>query len=401
MESAGAVLLEGPKACGKTETAKQLAASEIYLDVDSGARALLDTSPETLFSRPAPVLFDEWQEAPQLWNLLRREVDKRSPKRGQFILTGSATPRDDARRHSGAGRFSSLRMRTMSLYESGHSTGEVSVETLFYGDFQAALDPGLTVPQIIERIVIGGWPALVDANVKDSQQWMRDYLTNLVEVDLQSLDGRRDPGNVRRLLTSLGRAVGTNTTIQALAADVGGANGPADWHTVDGYLSALGRLMMTEDVPAWGPHMRAATPLRKSPTRFLTDPSLGVAALGIGPSAMLKDMNATGFHFEAMVARDLRVYIQRLGGELSHWRNTNGHEVDFIITLQDGRWGAFEVKMNPESIDGAASSLKRFVDKVDLSKVGEPSFVGVITTRSPAYRRPDGVVVVPIASLGP
>ncbi len=289
----------------------------------------------------------------------------------------------------------------MSLYESGHSTGEVSVETLFYGDFQAALDPGLTVPQIIERIVIGGWTALVDADVKDAQQWMRDYLTNLVEVDLQSLDGRRDSGNVRRLLTSLGRAVGTATTIQALAADVGGANGPADWHTVDGYRSALGRLMVTEDVPAWGPHMRAATPLRKSPTRFLTDPSLGVAALGVGSSALLKDMNATGFHFDAMVARDLRIYIQRLGGELSHWRDKNGHEVDFIITLQDGRWGAFEVKMNPESIDGAASSLKRFVHKVDLSKVGEPSFIGVITTRSPAYRRADGVVVVPIASLGP
>jgi predicted AAA+ superfamily ATPase len=166
---------------------------------------------------------------------------------------------------------------------------------------------------------------------------MRDYLRNLVEVDLQSLDGRRDPGNVRRLLKALGRATGAKTTIQALAADVGGANGPADWHTVNGYLSALGQLMVTEDVPAWAPHMRSATPLRKSPTRFLTDPSLGVAALGIGPSALLKDMNATGFRFEAMVARDLRVNMQRLGGELSHWRDKNGHEVDFTITLQGGR----------------------------------------------------------------
>ena len=401
LASAGAVLIEGPKACGKTETAKQMAASQVRLDVDAGARSLVGASPETLFSLEAPILFDEWQVTPDLWNLIRREVDDRWPAHGQFILTGSAMPNDDVQRHSGAGRVSVLRMRPLSLFESGISTGTVSIARLFDGEAPAALEPGVSVPEILEALVIGGWPGLVGATQASARQWLRDYLTNLIEIDVQHLGRRRDPSSIRRLLSALGRAVGTDTTVQALARDVGGADGAADRDAVAGYLKALERLMVIEDVPSWAPHMRSATPLRKSATRFFTDPSLAIAAMGVGVDQLLKDLHATGFHFEGMVARDLRCYLGPLHGSLSHWRDNNGHEVDFILTLDDGRWGACEVKMNPEEIDRAAESLLRFAQKVDLSRVGPPSFLGVITTRSAAYQRPDSVLVIPLAALAP
>jgi predicted AAA+ superfamily ATPase len=401
LSSAGAVLIEGPKACGKTATATRVARSVVRLDVDAGSRALVAAAPDLLFAEEPPILFDEWQIEPALWDLVRRQVDDRSPSRGQFILTGSATPNDDARRHSGAGRISTLLMRPMTLHEGGHSAGTVSLADLFAGATPAALDPGVTVPQLVDRIVIGGWPDLIEAGVEDAQQWLRDYLRNLLEVDVQRLGVRRDSANLGKLLTALGRAVGTETTVQSLAKDVGGADGPADRDTVHAYLKALGRLMVVEDVPAWAPHMRSTTPLRKSPTRYMTDPSLGAAALGVGPEQLLGDLHAAGFHFEAMVVRDLRVYAQPLRGSLSHWRDNNGHEIDLIVVLDDGRWAALEVKMNPGDVDEAARSMLRFLEKVDITKVGEPAFTGVITSRSPAYRRPDGVFVIPVAALGP
>ena len=399
--SSGAVLIEGPRACGKTATAERVAATTVRLDTDERARALVSSAPEILFQDPTPILFDEWQVEPRLWNLVRREVDDRSPNRGLFILTGSSTPRDDATRHSGAGRFSRLRMRPMSLYEAGVSTGQMSLRDLFDGTVTATKAPDLSVPELIDHLVVGGWPDLLGATVVDARRWLRAYLQTIVEVDLPLLGARRDPARLRRLLTALGRAVGTDMTVTALAKDVGGPDGPADRAAVDGYLSALERLMLTEDVPAWAPHMRSTTVLRKAPTRYLVDPSLGVAALEVGPHELLHDLNATGFHFEAMVVRDLRAYTEPLTGRLSHWRDGSGHEVDVIVTLDDGRWAALEVKMNPDHIEPAADSLKRFVAKVDTSKVGDPAFIGIVTTRWAAYRREDGVVVLPIAALGP
>jgi predicted AAA+ superfamily ATPase len=274
---------------------------------------------------------------------------------------------------------------------------------LFDTDMTSALDPGLSVPELVDRIVIGGWPALLGAAVPDAQQWVRDYLTQIVEVDVQALGAKREPEGLRRLLVSLGRGTGTPLTVRAMAADVGGEGGPASRNTVDAYLVALRRLMIVEDVPAWAPHMRSATPLRSAATRVLADPSLAVGVLRVGPAQLLADLNATGFHFEALVARDLRVYAQPLGGELFHWRDNNDHEVDFVVVLDDGRWGAFEVKMNPGDVDAAAAALMRFAGKVDTgrSRMGEPAFLGVITTRALAHRRDDGVVIVPIGSLGP
>lgn len=400
MATSGAVLVEGPKACGKSRTAARLATTVVRLDVDPSARELVSSAPEVLFGEPAPIVFDEWQVAPTLWNLVRREVDDRAPLRGQFILTGSATPRDDVDRHPGAGRMSLLRMRPMSLFESGHSTGAVSLQALFDDAFTPARDPGLSVPQVLERLVIGGWPYLADADVASARHWVRDYLTTVV-ADVQQVDGHRSPQHLARLLRSLGRSVGTDASITSLAADVAGADSRVDRDTISRYLTALERLMLVEDVPAWAPHMRSTTPLRKSAFRYMTDPSLAVGALRAGPDQLLADLNATGLQFEGLVARDLRVYAQPLDGALAHWRDANGHEVDFIVTLADGRWGALEVKMNPDDIDGAASSLLRFAGKVDTSRVGAPAFLGVVTTRTAALRRPDGVLTLPIGALGP
>jgi hypothetical protein len=371
------------------------------MDTDEGARALVETAPEVLLGAAPPVLFDEWQVAPKLWNLVRRAVDDLGGAPARFILTGSATPKDDARRHTGAGRYSMLRLRPMSLFELGVSSGEVSLRRLFDGDFTPGLDPGVTVPALMDCIVTGGWPALLDAPVREAQRWLGDYLRTIVEVDMPSLGVRRDPGVLRRLLASLGRGTGTDVSTQAIATDIAGANRSIHRDTVAGYLDILDRLMLTEDVPAWAPHMRSTTPLRKSPTRFMTDPSLGVAALGVGRDQLLRALSAAGFQFEGLVVRDLRVYAQPIEGRLSHWRDNNQHEVDIVITLDDGRWGAIEVKMNPELVEAAARSLLRFKDKIDTAKAGEPSFLGVVTTRAAALRRADGVYVLPFAAMGP
>lgn len=396
----GAVALDGPKACGKTRTASRVAETVYRLLTDRNIRTLAETAPELLFDAETPILFDEWQIVPDLWNHVKEAVDAAQSK-GLYLLTGSATPDDDIDRHSGSGRIAKLRMRPMSLYETGHSTGAVSLADLFDGNLQPAVNLEMKVPDILERIAVGGWPALLNASASEAQEWLQDYLETIIETDIPRLGTRRDPTNVRRLLTALGRATGTAVTIRTLQSDVGGASGPAHRDSILAYLDALERLMLTEDVPAWAPHMRSTTPLRKDVTRFMVDPSLGVAALGQGPRQLLLDLNAAGFHFESLVARDLRVYSQSLRGTLSHWRDYNDHEVDLILTLGDGRWAAVEVKLGPEKADEAADSLIRFRAKVDTAKVGEPSFMAVVTSTGPAHVRSDGVMVVPLPTLGP
>ncbi len=402
LASSGAVLIEGPKASGKTRTALEVAATVFSLDRDNQARSAAEVAPQLLLDAAPPVLIDEWQIVPSIWNQVRHAVDDQSPTKGLFILTGSATPNDDVNRHSGAGRFAKIRMRPMSLFETGHSTGEVSLTRLFDGEIETATDPGLTIPGIIDRIVIGGWPALIEADPTEASRWVRSYLSDVVETDIHTLfERRRDPERVRRLLVSLARQTGTSASIASLTRDVSGDDGGSLRETITGYLDALGRLMLTEDVPAWGTHMRSKTPLTQTETRFLTDPSLAAAALQAGPGRLLKDLNATGFLFEALAVRDVRVYADPIDSRISHWRDKSGHEVDIIVEQPDGRWGAFEVKMNPGHADAAAKFLLRFRDKVNTKKAGSPSFLGVITTTGFAYRRPDGVQIVPIGTLGP
>jgi predicted AAA+ superfamily ATPase len=396
----GAVLIEGPKACGKTATATRHAQTVFRFDEDETARSFVQLSPERLFDNPTPILFDEWQVEPAIWNKVRRQVDERDG-RGLFILTGSATPTDDAARHSGAGRFSVMSMRPMSLFESGHSNGEMSLAKLLDGKRQTGLGTHLKFDGLLKRIVIGGWPELVDADETDARRWLADYLTNIVEVDIQNLGSRRDPDNLRRLLESLGRSVGQATKASELAKDVGGNDGPIAKETLSAYLTALSRLHLIDNSEAWRPHLRSRARLRTAPVRYFVDPSLGPATLGVGTADLMSDLNALGLHYEALVIRDLRIYAQPLAGHVDSWRDSNGNEVDAVVTVGPNKWGAFEIKLSPDAVDEAATSLLRFKANVDTSRHGEPSCLGVITSTGAGGLREDGVHVIPIGCLGP
>lgn len=396
----GAVLIEGPKACGKTATASQHAKTVFRFDEDETARSFVKLSPEHLFHNPTPILFDEWQVEPAIWNKVRRQVDDRDG-RGLFILTGSATPTDDTSRHSGAGRFSVMSMRPMSLFESGHSNGEMSLARLLNGERQTGLGTHLTFDELLKRIVIGGWPELVGADESAARRWLRDYLTNIVEVDIQKLGSRRAPDNLRRLLESLGRSVGQATKASELAKDVGGEDGPIAKETLSAYLTALSRVHLIDNSEAWRPHMRSRARLRTAPVRYFVDPSLGPAALGVGTSELMADLNTLGFHYEALAVRDLRVYAQLLNARVDSWRDANGNEVDAVVTVGPNQWGAFEIKLNPDAVDEAAAALLRFKNSVDTVRHGEPSCLGVITSTGAGGLREDGVHVIPIGCLGP
>jgi len=400
----GAVLLDGPKACGKTETAAQRAKSIVRLDTDVNARQQLQLSPELLFEQATPILFDEWQRAPEVWDHVRRNVDDRREP-GLYLLTGSATPNDSHERHSGAGRIGTLRMRPMSLFESGMSSGEASLDTIMNGESQPTRPAALSVSALMEQIVIGGWPSLLGFTESDARRWLADYLDQIVEVDIPSLQiTRRAPERLRRTLASLARGVGQPVKVVDIARDVSGGDlkQPVD-ATIDAYLGALDRLHLTENSPAWRPHLRSRTRLREAATRYFVDPSLGPAALGIGSRELLGDISAAGFHFEGLVVRDLRIYVQAVGGRISSWREANGRkEIDVIIETANG-WAAAEVKLTGDQgvIDKAASQLINFAEMVDSSRHGKPRALIVITATGPGGRRADGVHVVPISTLRP
>ena len=397
----GAVLIEGPKACGKTATASQLATTTFEMDSDRTARSSIDLNPSYLFDRPTPILFDEWQVAPDLWNTVRHAVDAAGRQRGLYVLTGSATPRDDVNRHSGAGRIGTLRMRPMSLFESGHSTGDVSLAGLLDGETQTGRDNGMKVPNLMERIIVGGWPDLLDADETSARRWLRGYLAQITEVDIPAFVGRRDPRTLRRVLASLGRFVAHSPATRTLAADAGGDRGPIAPATIHSHLDALERLHLLDNSEAWQPHMRSRARLRTTPTRYFVDPSIGTAALGIGTRELLQDLESAGFQFEAMVLRDLRIYAQRLGGRVDTWRDADGHEVDAVVTLEDGRWAAIEVKMGESQVDRAAAGLVDLAKRVDTARHGRPAALIVVTATGSAGRRSDGVSVVPITALAP
>lgn len=401
LAAAGAVVIEGPKACGKTETARRAAASSVLLDVDASARLALAVDPTLVLEGPVPRLVDEWQVEPGVWNHVRRLVDDRGGP-GQFILTGSSVPGDDAGRHTGAGRFSFLRMRPMSLFETGHSDGGVSLAAVMAGEAPRSPDAGLAVPDLADRITVGGWPGQLGRTVAEGARAARDYLTQLRQVDVGRVAGaRRDPTKVGRLMRSLARNVATEVAISVLAADVGGADGPLARNTVADYLDVLERLMVIEHQPAWAPHLRSKAILRSSPKRHFVDPSLAVAALGTGPAGLLRDLNLMGTLFESLVVRDLRVFAQDLDGEVFHYRDNNGLEVDAIVQLTDGRWAAFEVKLGPAMVEDAAATLTKFAGLIDTSRCGQPAALAVITGTGYGYRRSDGVAVIPVGALGP
>ncbi|MFN8619633.1 MAG: DUF4143 domain-containing protein [Chloroflexota bacterium] len=401
LAASGAVLIEGPRASGKTETARQVAASEVLLDTDVQARLAISIDPSLVLAGATPRLLDEWQVEPTIWNHVRRAVDERREV-GQFILTGSAVPTDDATRHPGAGRFSRLRMRTMSLYETGHSNGQISLRGLLAGDPARAADPGTTLDGIVERIAVGGWPGVIGLPVPAALRRVSDYLDEVRRVDLRRLDGpNHDPARVGRVLRAIARGVASPVAATTIAADAGGAEGPLDADTVRAYLEALERVMVTEDQPAWAPHLRSRSILRSSPKRHLADPSLAVAALQAGPDRLVTDLSLLGHLFESLVVHDLRVHAQALDAQVLHYRDNTGSEVDAIVELRDGSWAAFEIKLGSGGIDQGAASLHRFVERVDQARVGAPRVLGVITAFGYGYVRPDGVAVIPIGTLGP
>ncbi len=401
LAATGAVVVEGPKACGKTATARQVAASEALLDVDANARAAIAVDPSLVLDGATPRLIDEWQVEPAIWNHVRRAVDDRGAP-GQFILTGSAVPADDVTRHTGAGRLTRLRMRPMSLFESGVASGRVSLAALLAGEPARSADAGTTVLQIAREIAAGGWPGFRSLAQERQQRAVRDYLEEIRRVDVSRVDGlRRDPAKVGALLRSLARNTATHAGVSTLARDAGDAGGPLSNDTTRAYLGVLERLMIVEDQPAWAPHLRSKYVLRGAPKRHFVDPSLAVAALQATPEALLRDLRLLGFLFESLVVRDLRVYAQASDAEVLQYRDSNGHEADAIVRAQDGRWAAFEVKLGAGQVEDGVRSLQRFARQIDTERCGPPAALGVIVATGLAYRREDGVQVIPIAALGP
>ncbi len=397
----GAVVIEGSKACGKTMTAQRLAASEVRLDIDDEVRQAAALEPASVLDGPVPRLIDEWQLEPAIWNNVRRAIDDRGEP-GQFILTASIVPADDATRHSGAGRLSRVRMRPLSLFEKNRSSGRISVSRLLDGAKEGAPEAKLKVPEIAEEIALGGWPGFLDMGKDQALEAAGDYLEEIRRLDVATASGtRRNPVKVGQLLRSIGRNVATEASTATLARDAGGADGPLDRATVESYLDALRRLMVVEDQPAWGVHLRTTHTLRKASKLHFVDPSLAVAAMRSGPERLVQDLNLLGLLFESMVIRDLRVYAQAADADVLHYRDSDGLEVDAIVEARDGRWAAFEVKLGFNQVEEAAANLHKFVKRIDTDRCGPPAALGVIIGSGYGYRQEDGVHVIPIGALGP
>lgn len=402
LRSTSAIVIEGPKACGKTASARQIAASEVLLDVDVRAREAAAVDPSLVLEGATPRLIDEWQLEPAIWNHVRRAVDDRGAP-GQFILAGSAVPPDDITRHTDAGRITRLRMRPMTLFETGMSNGRISLEGLLTGaEQQGSPDTGVGLRDLARELSIGGWPGFRRLAPPEAIQAVRDYLEEIRRVDVARVEGRRrDPERMGRLLRSLARNVATYATAATLARDTTAGDRPLKQDTVAEYIEALERLMIVENQPAWAPRLRSSYVLRSGAKRHFVDPSLAVAALRATPERLLGDLKLLGFLFESLVVRDLRVYAQAVDARVLQYRDSYGLEVDAIVETADGRWAAFEVKLGPGQIDDAATLLRKFVKQIDTEACGAPAAIGVITATGYGYRREDGVMVIPIGSLGP
>lgn len=401
LHALGAVVIEGAKACGKTVTAQQHAASEVRLDVDEASRQAAALDPPSVLDGPTPRLIDEWQLEPAIWNHVRRAIDDRRAS-GQFILTGSVVPADDATRHSGAGRLTRIRMRPMSLFEKGRSSGRVSLSRLLDGEKEGAPEAKLTVPELAAEVALGGWPGFHELESNQALEAVGGYLEEISRLDVRMTDGtRRNPVKVSQLLRGVGRNVATQASITTLARDAGDSEGPLDRATVSEYLDALRRLMIVEDQPAWGVHLRTTHTLRKASTLHFVDPSLAVGTMRGSPESLTRDLPLLGLLFESMVVRDLRIYAQAVDAEVLHYRDSDGLEVDAIVEARDGRWGAFEVKLGFNQVEDAAANLHKFVNRIDTSRCGPPAALGVIIGSGYGFKREDDIHVIPIGALGP
>jgi predicted AAA+ superfamily ATPase len=402
LQSSEAVLIEGAKWCGKTRTASNASRSVLYMqDPDSTAsnRAMADAKPSLLLKGETPRLIDEWQVAPVLWDAVRFEVDKRE-KTGQFILTGSAVPADNVTAHTGTGRISRIMMRPMSLFESLESNGTVSLRALFSGNTDVEGISDLTIEQIAFALCRGGWPASVKLKGSSALRMARDYVEAVINYDVSRVDDvEKNPERVRILLRSLARNVGTLATFQTIKADMEATDITLSEKTLSSYVNALRRIFVIEDLPAWSPSLRSKTAIRTSSKHHFVDPSIATAVMRTNPDGVLKDFEYFGFLFESLCTRDIRVYAQANDGDVFHYRDKSGLESDLIVRLRDGRWAAIEVKLGNKQIEEAAQNLLKLKSRIDEDKMGEASFLMIITGAQYAYRRKDGVLVVPIGCL--
>ena len=406
LEGKGAVLIEGPKWCGKTTTAEQIAKSVLYMDDPQSKEQNVNMAalnPKRLLSGETPRLIDEWQIAPKLWDAIRFEVDHRDDL-GQFVLTGSAVPPDTKEiTHSGTGRFSWLMMRPMSLYESGESTGEVSLSRLFEGKGKVDGESKLDLERIAFLICRGGWPRSIDMRDKIALNQAIDYYDAVVHSDINRADGvEKNPERVKRLMRSLARNQGQQIANTAIAADIAAnSESTINQETVAGYISALKKIFVVEDMPAWNPNLRSKSAIRTSDTRYFVDASIAAAALGIGPNDLINDLNTMGFLFETMCVRDLRVYAEALGGSVYHFRNKAGLECDAVVHLRNGSYGLIEIKLGGEKlIREGVETLTSLTESIDTSKMKEPAFRMILTAADQyAYRREDGICIVPVGCL--
>ncbi|MDR0514493.1 MAG: DUF4143 domain-containing protein [Coriobacteriaceae bacterium] len=400
LKSAGAVLIRGVKACGKTETAKRLAKSSTNLLLEADAR-IASFSLEQALQGDKPRLIDEWQEFPKIWDSVKVSVDE-SRQKGQYILTGSATPKDDAKLHSGVGRFSIIEMYPMTWIEKGFASGKNSMSALLQDGQVEFEEISTTTTDIAEKIILGGWPELLDSSEQEAMQFLDDYIALICEVDINRVGTttrRRDPLKVRRLFESIARNISTEASYATLARDVAG-NQDVNSETVAEYLDALSRLMLVNMLPAFKPHISSTYALRLTPVKHFVDASLAAGALRLNISKLSSDPKYLGLLFESCVVQNFRAALANTGAVLSHYRNSAGKEVDLIVELPQGNWCAIEIKLGFGQADEAAKNLMNFHDSIDVSKTAKPSRLIVITGNGFAHKRDDGVIVVPFASLG-
>ena len=409
LQAKGAVLIEGPKWCGKTTTAEEIAVSKVLLaktDAKEQFKRLLEIDSDTALSGEAPMLIDEWQTVPKLWDAVRYTVDHRR-KMGQFILTGSAVPDKDAekeREHSGTGRFAWLTMRPMTLSESGESNGSVSLADLFTAPGKLLERNSLKLQDIAFLICRGGWPMAVGLPEEAALEQAFDYYDAVTKEDVTRVDGvKRASERVRRLMRAYARHQGTQASIATLREDLKNNDiATLDDDTIVSYLEALRKIFVVEDMPAWNPNLRSKTAIRTADTRYFVDPSIATAALGMGPADLVNDLNTMGFFFETMCVRDLRVYAEALNGKVYHFRDKSGLECDAVVHLRNGQYGLIEIKLGGQSlIDDGVRTLNSLAAQVDTSRMKAPAFKMVLTaTGEYAYRRSeDGIYIVPVGCL--
>lgn len=405
LEAKGAILIEGPKWCGKTTTGKHLAKSVIEMDrpeMTNQYKQMAELNPSVLLTGEVPHMIDEWQIAPNLWNAVRYEVDQRD-EFGQFILTGSSVPASlDSSAHTGTGRIGRIKMRPMSLFESKDSSGSVSLASLFKGENISGIDSH-DIKSIAYLICRGGWPKAIGTTEKVALRQAFDYYDAIVNDDINRVDGeKKDRERTARLLKSYARNVSQQASLESIREDVV-VNDIESFSqaTLYSYIDSLKKIFVIEDSPAWNPNLRSKTAIRTTDTRYFVDPSIASAALGLGPNDLINDLNTMGLIFENLCIRDLRVYADSLDGQIYHYRDKSGLECDAVIHLRNGDYGLIEIKLGGDKlIEEGAKSLLKLSDKIDTTKMKKPSFLMILCVVAPfAYQRKDGVFVVPIGCL--